>query len=214
MVRMSLQEIIDSGVDISDPANLNTFTFKTTLTFEKRPIPISVECIPGDILIDTSSDSGHEGGSTDPHFGDGKGKPDEVHVAAYVDHICEATEAAVDHICETAAEEIVENEIAEETEEAVAEEIAEETEGAVEEVTVEETEEAVTEEIAEDSEAEIDIETLVPRNVSYEEMSIEELQHCIYEKMRNNGPVTPEMKKTITDNVYHDSLVNWVKSFR
>ena len=62
VVRMSLQEIIDSGVDISDPANLNTFTFKTTLTFEKRPIPISVECIPGDILIDTSSDSGHEGG--------------------------------------------------------------------------------------------------------------------------------------------------------
>ncbi|MBQ1327737.1 MAG: alpha-amylase [Eubacterium sp.] len=139
---------------------------------------------------------------------------DSEAVAAYVDHICEATEAAVDHICETAAEEIVENEIAEETEEAVAEEIAEETEGAVEEVTVEETEEAVTEEIAEDSEAEIDIETLVPRNVSYEEMSIEELQHCIYEKMRNNGPVTPEMKKTITDNVYHDSLVNWVKSFR
>ncbi len=71
--------------------------------------------------------------------------------------------------------------------------------------------EEVKENTAADS---FDIETIVPRNVSYEEMTIEELQHCIYEKMRNNGPVTPEMKKTITDNVYHDSLINWVKSFR
>ena len=73
--------------------------------------------------------------------------------------------------------------------------------------------EEVVEEIKDET-VESDIETLVPRNVSYEEMTIEELQHCIYEKMRNNGPVTPEMKKTITDNVYHDSLINWVKSFR
>lgn len=66
----------------------------------------------------------------------------------------------------------------------------------------------------EENEIETDIETLVPRNVPYEEMTIEELQHCIFEKMRNNGLVTAEMKRTITDNVYHNSLVNWVKSFR
>ena len=69
-------------------------------------------------------------------------------------------------------------------------------------------------EILDSQQKEVDIETLVCRDVSYEEMTIEELQHCIFVKMRNNGPVTPEMKKTITDNVYHNSLVNWVKSFR
>ena len=50
--------------------------------------------------------------------------------------------------------------------------------------------------------------------VSYEEMTVEELQLSILEKMAANGPVTDQMKKTVTDNVYHDSLVNWVKSFR
>ena len=85
--RMSLQEIIDSGVDISNPANLNTFTFKTTLTFEKKPIPISVDYTPGDIMIIGNSDSGHAGGSTESHFGDGKGKPDIVPVASYLDQV-------------------------------------------------------------------------------------------------------------------------------
>ena len=50
--------------------------------------------------------------------------------------------------------------------------------------------------------------------VSYEEMTIEELQLSILEKMGKNGPVTEQMKKTVMENVYHDSLVNWVKSFR
>lgn len=54
----------------------------------------------------------------------------------------------------------------------------------------------------------------VPANKSYEEMTVEELQSAIIEKMAKNGPVTPEMEKTVTDNIWHDSLVNWVKSFR
>lgn len=54
----------------------------------------------------------------------------------------------------------------------------------------------------------------VRENISYEEMTVEELQQCILDKMAKNGPVTPEMKKTVTDNIWHDSLVNWVKSFR
>ena len=49
---------------------------------------------------------------------------------------------------------------------------------------------------------------------AYEEMSIEELQVAILNKMSKNGPITDQMKKDVTDNVYHDSLVNWVKSFR
>ncbi|MBE5946496.1 MAG: alpha-amylase [Lachnospiraceae bacterium] len=48
---------------------------------------------------------------------------------------------------------------------------------------------------------------------SYEEMSIEELQEAILEKMRKNGPVTDQMKKDVMENVYHNSLVTWVKSF-
>ena len=39
----------------------------------------------------------------------------------------------------------------------------------------------------------------------YEEMSIEELQAVIYEKMRKNGPVTERMKQDIIENVYHNT---------
>lgn len=53
----------------------------------------------------------------------------------------------------------------------------------------------------------------VPRNKSYEEMSVEELQQVIYEKMKQNGPVTDRMRQDIIENVYHDSLVNWARSF-
>ena len=49
---------------------------------------------------------------------------------------------------------------------------------------------------------------------SYEEMSIEELQACVLEKLAKNGPVTEQMKRDVANNVYHDSLINWVKSFQ
>ncbi|MBQ6314981.1 MAG: alpha-amylase [Mogibacterium sp.] len=48
----------------------------------------------------------------------------------------------------------------------------------------------------------------------YEEMSIEELQAEILAKMAANGPVTDRMKQDVIENVYRDSLLNWVKSFR
>lgn len=47
----------------------------------------------------------------------------------------------------------------------------------------------------------------------YEQMSIEELQQAILNKMAKNGPVTDEMKRTVYENVYPDSLLNWVRSF-
>lgn len=50
-------------------------------------------------------------------------------------------------------------------------------------------------------------------NKSYEEMSVEELQTAILERMGRNGPVTDRMRQDVLDNVYHDSLVTWVKSF-
>ncbi len=47
----------------------------------------------------------------------------------------------------------------------------------------------------------------------YEEMSVEELQDAILEKMRKNGPVTDYMLGTVRENTHHGSLVSWVKSF-
>ena len=50
-------------------------------------------------------------------------------------------------------------------------------------------------------------------NKPYEEMSVEELQEAILEKMRSNGPVTDYMLGTVRKNTHHGSLVNWIKSF-
>ena len=48
----------------------------------------------------------------------------------------------------------------------------------------------------------------------YEEMEVEELQAAILEKMAKNGPVTSQMHREVTQNIWKDSLLNWVKSFR
>ena len=48
---------------------------------------------------------------------------------------------------------------------------------------------------------------------SYKEMSIEELQEAILERMRRNGPITEQMRKDVRENVYHNSLLNWIRSF-
>ena len=47
----------------------------------------------------------------------------------------------------------------------------------------------------------------------YEDMSVEELQEAILEKMRKNGPVTDYMLGTVKENTHQGSLLNWVKSF-
>ncbi len=51
-------------------------------------------------------------------------------------------------------------------------------------------------------------------NKAFEEMTVEELQEAILERMKRNGPVTERMKKDVLENVYHNSLVTWVKSFK
>ncbi len=50
-------------------------------------------------------------------------------------------------------------------------------------------------------------------NKSFEEMTVEELQQAILERMKRNGPVTDQMKKDVLENIYHNSLVTWIKSF-
>ena len=51
-------------------------------------------------------------------------------------------------------------------------------------------------------------------NKPYEEMEVEELQAAILEKMAGNGPVTSQMRRDVEQNIWKDSLLNWVKSFR
>ena len=51
-------------------------------------------------------------------------------------------------------------------------------------------------------------------DIPLEDMSVNQLQNLVYRKMKNNGPVTDRMKKDITDNIWKNSLINWVKSFR
>ncbi len=49
---------------------------------------------------------------------------------------------------------------------------------------------------------------------AYEEMSIEELQAEILAKMEANGPLNDRMIREVKENIYRDSLINWVRSFR
>lgn len=61
----------------------------------------------------------------------------------------------------------------------------------------------------------VDPETItVDWSKSPESMTVPELQAAILSKLAGNGPVDAQMKKTVTDNIWHDSLVNWLKSFR
>ncbi len=50
-------------------------------------------------------------------------------------------------------------------------------------------------------------------NKRYEDMTVEELQEAILQKMRQNGPVSDYMLGTVRENKHHGSLVTWVKSF-
>ena len=49
---------------------------------------------------------------------------------------------------------------------------------------------------------------------SLEDMTVEELQAEVLARLAANGPLTDRMKREVRENVYRDSLLNWVKSFR
>ena len=50
-------------------------------------------------------------------------------------------------------------------------------------------------------------------DIPYEQMSVEQLQAVILAKMEKNGNVTERMRRDVTENIWHDSLVTWAKSF-
>ena len=54
----------------------------------------------------------------------------------------------------------------------------------------------------------------VPAGKAYEDMSVEELQAAILERMARNGPVTEQMRRDVLQNVWQGSLLNWIRSFR
>ena len=49
---------------------------------------------------------------------------------------------------------------------------------------------------------------------AFEKGKIAGLQEAILAVMEKNGPVTDQMRRDVMNNIYHDSLINWVKSFR
>ncbi|MBR2405291.1 MAG: alpha-amylase [Clostridia bacterium] len=71
----------------------------------------------------------------------------------------------------------------------------------------------IQESIKEQKDPEPDVQKTPMQNKSFEEMTVQELQQAILEKMKSNGPVSEQMKKDVLDNVYHNSLVTWIKSF-
>lgn len=89
-----------------------------------------------------------------------------------------------------------------------------EKQGAVGQERIEESQNTASQEgnIPENTEAPVP--KSADRVKSYEEMDISELQEAILEKMRKNGPITDQMRRDVMENVYHNSLINWVKSFR
>ena len=47
----------------------------------------------------------------------------------------------------------------------------------------------------------------------YDLMTVEQLQAVILSKLAKNGPVTDQMRRDVTENIWHNSLVNWANSF-
>ena len=50
-------------------------------------------------------------------------------------------------------------------------------------------------------------------DIPYDQMTVQQLQAVILSRLAQNGPVTDRMRQDVTDNIWHDSLVNWARSF-
>ena len=116
---------------------------------------------------------------------------------------CGSSEAQTD-----AAETTTEEAAAEETAAAKAEDIQPEKTADTSAISAENSFPENTEAAAEKEKT-----VIVDMNKSPEDMTVDELQQAILAKMAGNGLVTDQMKKTVYDNIWHDSLVNWLKSF-
>lgn len=118
----------------------------------------------------------------------------------------EVIEKPVDHVTDIAEKASETEDIKESVEESIP------AASLTSELTLENSDASESETKAEQAEA-VDSMAVIA-NKTPEEMTVEELQTAILEKMANNGPVTEDMKRTVAENIWHDSLVNWLKSFR
>ena len=55
--------------------------------------------------------------------------------------------------------------------------------------------------------------TVIPEDLPYDQMTMEQLQAVILQKMAKNGPVTDQMRKDVEENIWLNSLINWANSF-
>lgn len=62
-------------------------------------------------------------------------------------------------------------------------------------------------------EEKVPLEEVVIPDIPYDLMTVEQLQAVILSKMAKNGPVTDQMRRDVTENIWHNSLVNWANSF-
>lgn len=74
--------------------------------------------------------------------------------------------------------------------------------------------EIVPEPAAEEAAADAALPQRAAEGKRLEDMSVEELQAEVLARLSANGPLTDRMKQEVRENVYRDSLLNWVKSFR
>lgn len=92
---------------------------------------------------------------------------------------------------------------------------AEEAEAATETAAADAERTAVAEQAADDAGEAPNLSTdfLLGREKPFEDMTVRELQLSVLAQMAMRGPVTDQMRRDVAENTYHDSLVNWAKSF-
>lgn len=90
----------------------------------------------------------------------------------------------------------------------------EETEEVPQKTTADSVIEPIAEPVKKTAEASsIDAAPFVSYDEAFEKGKIAGLQEAVIARMEMNGPVTDQMRKDVEANVYHDSLINWIKSF-
>ena len=68
--RMTMEEMVDAGVDFSAPENYNRFVFNVTLSFKQSPLPVTIQYISGSndwqevVVSGNNSSTGESSGSS------------------------------------------------------------------------------------------------------------------------------------------------------
>lgn len=63
--RMTLEEMVEKGIDFSDPANYHTYVFQLTPTFQEMPIPVTIQYICNGSGVNLGGSGNSGGGSSE-----------------------------------------------------------------------------------------------------------------------------------------------------